>query len=212
MFTKYLLCLLLTAQSISFLLGIGIGAEYPSGSVSAAEQSEEKGIYRFAQHRWVALATCKPFTSWVSFIDGLFIDNMIIWGFVFAAFVPLVLFWMWVFLPFLLVTTTTHMERRFGNDHLRAVWRLSLGLGFVPAAFVFVWRLSMEEPTRYRKDSMKRVRIPYKLVLKRYWVSLSAISAIWYVSGQFFRVLSHFSIMSGFSMILSCKSLSCLVL
>jgi hypothetical protein len=69
----------------------------------------------------------------------------------------------------------------FGNDHLRAVWRVSLGLGAVPAIVVFLWRLNMDEPTRYKKDSMKRVRIPYKLVLRRYWVSLTAISAIWYV-------------------------------
>ncbi len=32
---------------------------------------------------------------------------------------------------------------RFGENHLRAVWRLSLGLGVVPAAAVFIWRLSM---------------------------------------------------------------------
>ena len=41
----------------SFLLGIGIGAEYPCGSVSASEQSEQPGINKRAQHRWVALAT-----------------------------------------------------------------------------------------------------------------------------------------------------------
>ncbi|KXN81580.1 hypothetical protein AN958_04419 [Leucoagaricus sp. SymC.cos] len=134
-------------SAMRFLVGIGIGAEYPCGSVSAAEQSEEENVYRYAQHRWVALSTY----------------NMIVWGFVFAAFVPLVLFWI------------------FGNDHLRAIWRLSLGLGAVPAALVFVWRLSMEEPTRYRKDSMKRTKIPYKLVFERYWVSLSAISVIWFL-------------------------------
>jgi len=134
-------------STMRFLLGIGIGAEYPCGSVSAAEQSEESNIYKYSQHRWVALAT----------------NHMINWGFVLAAFVPLVLFWI------------------FGNDHLRAIWRLSLGLGAVPAMLVFVWRLSMEEPTRYKKDSMKRAKIPYKLVFKRYWVSLSAVSAIWFL-------------------------------
>ena len=43
----------------SFLLGIGVGAEYPCGSVSASEQSEEPGINKGAQHRWFALATSK---------------------------------------------------------------------------------------------------------------------------------------------------------
>lgn len=42
---------------LSFLLGIGIGAEYPCGSVSASEQSEQDGIHKRAQHRWFALAT-----------------------------------------------------------------------------------------------------------------------------------------------------------
>ncbi|KAF9448518.1 putative metabolite transporter [Macrolepiota fuliginosa MF-IS2] len=134
-------------STMRFLLGIGIGAEYPCGSVSAAEQSEESNIYKYSQHRWVALAT----------------NHMINWGFVLAAFVPLVLFWI------------------FGNDHLRAIWRLSLGLGAVPAMLVFIWRLSMEEPIRYKKDSMKRAKIPYRLVFKRYWASLSAVSAIWFL-------------------------------
>ena len=44
-------------SSFRFLLGIGIGAEYPCGSVAASEQSEEEGIDKRAQHRWFALAT-----------------------------------------------------------------------------------------------------------------------------------------------------------
>ncbi|KAF8150636.1 MFS Git1p-related glycerophosphoinositol and glycerophosphocholine permease [Crassisporium funariophilum] len=133
-------------SAMRFLLGIGVGAEYPCGSVSASEQSEEPGINKKAQHRWFALAT----------------NSMIDFGFVVAAFVPLVLFWI------------------FGNNHLRAVWRLSLGLGVVPALAVFIWRLSMEEPARYKKDSMKHAPIPYKLVFRRYGWSLAAISATWF--------------------------------
>ncbi|PFH52919.1 hypothetical protein AMATHDRAFT_1657 [Amanita thiersii Skay4041] len=133
--------------AMRFLLGIGVGAEYPCGSVSASEQSEEPGISKNAQHRWFALAT----------------NTMIDFGFVISAFVPLVLFWI------------------FGNNHLRAVWRLSLGLGVVPALAVFLWRLNMEEPARYRKDSMKRARIPYWLVLRRYGVSLAALSFTWFL-------------------------------
>jgi MFS family permease len=47
----------LTSAWYSFLLGIGVGAEYPCGSVAASEQSEEEGIAKNAQHRWFALAT-----------------------------------------------------------------------------------------------------------------------------------------------------------
>jgi len=130
-----------------FLLGIGVGAEYPCGSVAASEQSEEEGIAKNAQHRWFALAT----------------NSMIDFGFVVSAFVPLVLYWI------------------FGDSHLRAVWRLSLGLGFIPAMLVFIWRLRMQEPTRYRQDSMKNAKIPYLLIIRRYWVRLAAISVVWFI-------------------------------
>jgi MFS family permease len=139
--------LLSMLSAMRFLLGIGVGAEYPCGSVSASEQSEEPGISKGSQNRWFALAT----------------NHMIDWGFVISSFVPLVLFWI------------------FGNDHLRAVWRLSLGLGVVPAAAVFIWRLNMEEPARYKKDSMKNARIPYGLVLRRYGVRLAALSFTWFL-------------------------------
>jgi hypothetical protein len=46
-------------MSCSFLLGIGVGAEYPCGSVAASEQSEGEGIAKNAQNRWFALATSK---------------------------------------------------------------------------------------------------------------------------------------------------------
>jgi MFS family permease len=130
-----------------FLIGIGIGAEYPCGSVSASEQTEQEGIAKNAQHRWLALAT----------------NTMIDVGFVIGAFVPLVLYWI------------------FGPHHLRAVWRLSLGLGVVPAVAVFLWRLRMEEPPNYKKNSMKSVKIPYYLVIKRYWKGLFGISLAWFI-------------------------------
>ncbi|KAG2132689.1 major facilitator superfamily domain-containing protein [Suillus bovinus] len=130
-----------------FFLGIGVGAEYPCGSVSASEQSEEEGIAKNSQHQWLVLAT----------------TTMIDFGFVIGACVPLVLYWI------------------FGDNHLRAVWRLSVGLGVVPAAGVFFWRLHMEEPNRYKRDSMKHVRIPYGLVIKRYWRGLLGISLVWFI-------------------------------
>ncbi|KAF7312065.1 MFS Git1p-related glycerophosphoinositol [Mycena indigotica] len=130
-----------------FFLGIGIGAEYPCGSVSCSEQTESESIAKNAQHRWFALAT----------------NSMIDFGFVIAAFVPLVLFWI------------------FGEHHLRAAWRLSLGLGFVPAALVFVWRWNMEEPAMFKKGAMKSVKIPYMLVLRKYGLRLAAISVTWFI-------------------------------
>ncbi|KAJ3732129.1 MFS Git1p-related glycerophosphoinositol and glycerophosphocholine permease [Lentinula guzmanii] len=142
-----------------FLLGIGVGAEYPCGSVSASEQTEQKSISKNAQHRWFALAT----------------NSMIDTGFVISAFVPLVLYWI------------------FGPNHLRAVWRMSVGLGFIPAMLVFIWRLNMDEPESYKKSSMKNVKIPYMLVLRRYWPSLVAISVTWFI----YDFITYFGIYSS---------------
>lgn len=88
---------------------------------------------------------------------------MIDFGFVIAAFVPLVLFWI------------------FGNDHLRAVWRLSLGLGFIPAMAVFIWRIGMSEPTRFKQSGMKEAKIPYGLILRRYWKGLLGLCIAWFI-------------------------------
>ncbi|KAJ7093411.1 MFS Git1p-related glycerophosphoinositol and glycerophosphocholine permease [Mycena belliarum] len=130
-----------------FFLGIGIGAEYPCGSVSASEQTEGKTIAKNAQHRWFTLAT----------------NSMIDFGWVVAAFVALVMVWI------------------FGPHHLRAAWRLALGLGFFPAAAVFAWRFTMEEPDLYKKSAMKTVKIPYMLIVRKYWVRLAAISLTWFI-------------------------------
>lgn len=71
---------------------------------------------------------------------------------------------------------------RFGEGHLNAVWRGSLGLGVFPALAVFLWRLRMAEPTLYKKDSMKHVKkIPYLLIIRRYWLRLSIICITWFI-------------------------------
>jgi hypothetical protein len=181
--------MMLSSSIFSFLLGIGIGAEYPCGSVSAAEQSEEENIHRLAQHRWVCLSTCKSTLHRAKVGKILFAhlcrqhDHL---GKCIRCFcAPCIVLDVSPISPrptgVPAQVTWFFNSDSFGNEHLRAIWRLSLGLGAVPAIAVFLWRLNMDEPTRYKKDSMNRVTIPYKLVLKRYWVSLSGISAIWCV-------------------------------
>ncbi|KAF8887370.1 major facilitator superfamily domain-containing protein [Infundibulicybe gibba] len=129
-----------------FLLGIGVGAEYPSGSVAASEQSEERAIQKNAHHRWLTLAT----------------NSMIDIGITFSAFIPLILLWI------------------FGANHLRAVWRISLGLGVIPALAIFCWRYAIDEPLLYKNDSI-RGSTPYLLILRRYGVRLAAISFVWFL-------------------------------
>ncbi|KAG8948938.1 hypothetical protein FRC04_009139 [Tulasnella sp. 424] len=69
--------MLAALSAYRFLIGIGIGAEYPAGAVAAAENTEDPGIKSGTQHMLVALAT----------------NTMIDWGFVISAFTPLVLLW-----------------------------------------------------------------------------------------------------------------------
>ncbi len=111
------------------------------------------------------------------------LDTMIDFGFVISSFVPLVLFWMWA-LPLFTFWEPQCSPlglHRFGNNHLRAVWRLSLGLGVIPALAVLIWRLNMQNPSHYRKNSMRDTRIPYWLIIRRYWVNLLAISLTWFI-------------------------------
>ncbi|WWC95989.1 hypothetical protein V866_002856 [Kwoniella sp. B9012] len=130
-----------------FLVGIGIGGEYPTGSVAAAENTEDPDIPKKTQQRLFVLAT----------------NTMIDFAFVISYFVCLVCLWI------------------FGMNHLNAVWRVTLGLGVVPPLFLFYFRLKMREPEAYAKHSMKHTRIPYWLILKRYWVKLAAVSITWFL-------------------------------
>ncbi|GAA5968569.1 hypothetical protein JCM11641_007682 [Rhodosporidiobolus odoratus] len=129
-----------------FFTGVGIGAEYPSGSVACSEATENKGgVSKRWQNGSFILAT----------------NSMIDLGFVVASFVPLVLYWI------------------FGDNHLRAVWRMTLGLGIVPAALVLLWRLKMpSEPERYKSACIKR-NVPWKLIARRYWKSFLGVSLCW---------------------------------
>lgn len=89
-----------------FLVGIGIGGEYPAGSVACSEATGE--LKTGTRNRWFILFT----------------NVMIDWGFVIGAFVP-----------YILVVICT-------SDHLRAAWRISLGLGVLPPMILLVCILS----------------------------------------------------------------------
>jgi MFS family permease len=49
--------MLAALSAYRFLSGIGIGAEYPAGSVAAAENTEQPGVNKTRQQMWFALAT-----------------------------------------------------------------------------------------------------------------------------------------------------------
>ncbi|KAL7421317.1 glycerophosphoinositol permease [Cryptotrichosporon argae] len=130
-----------------FFLGIGIGGEYPCGSVAAAEGTEDPAIRKGTQQRLFVFAT----------------NTMLDFAFPIAYFVALVLLWI------------------FGMDHLRAVWRGTLLLGAIPPLALMYFRLFMKDPEVYRKNNARKARIPYWLIVKRYWVKLLAVSITWFI-------------------------------
>ncbi|OBT66928.1 hypothetical protein VE03_04165 [Pseudogymnoascus sp. 23342-1-I1] len=93
----------------------------------------------------------------------MFTNVAIDFGFVIGAFVPYIL---------VLI---------FTEDHLRATWRVALGLGVVPPIVLLLMRLRLQEPEEFKRESMKHVSIPYGIVLKYYWFRLFVVGLIWFL-------------------------------
>ncbi|KAJ5256369.1 hypothetical protein N7497_004774 [Penicillium chrysogenum] len=126
-----------------FFLGIGIGGEYPAGSVGAAENTGElKSGHR---NRWFIMFT----------------NFQIDFGFVVAALVSMIL---------VLI---------FTEDHLRACWRVALGLGVIPPMSLMYLRLKMNEPEEFNRERMHK--FPILLIVKFYWKRLAVVSIIWFL-------------------------------
>jgi MFS family permease len=60
------------------------------------------------------------------------------------------------------------------------VWRVCFGLGIVLPVVLLFFRLRMINSTQYRKHAMKK-KIPYGLVLKRYWKPMLGTSLAWFM-------------------------------
>ena len=132
---------------LEILLGVAIGAEYPTSSVIASEFANQLP----PGHR-------NRYFAW-------FTNGCIDFGFVVAAFVPLVLLWIF-------------------TRHLRAVWRLTIGLGVIPPLILFFLRLKMSNSNSFSKMNMKRVKYrdyPWWLIIKFYWFRLTIVSLIWFI-------------------------------
>ena len=132
--------MLVALTAYRFFLGIGIGGEYPAGSVACVESTGE--LEKGTRNRWFILFT------------NVQIDI----GFVVAAFAPLVLVWI------------------FSENHLRAVWRISLGLGVIPPLSLLYLRLKLEEPEEFKSQSMRDTQVPWKLVIRYVWPAVLADS------------------------------------
>ncbi|WFD27809.1 hypothetical protein MNAN1_002814 [Malassezia nana] len=116
-----------------FFTGIGIGAEYPTGSVAAAEQTEE--MPKYFQHG-----------------------------------------------PFVLATNFQLVMGSYGaKGNKQLIWRLTMGLGVVPCLLVLPFLLLINQPKMYVKNMIPANKIPYGLVLKKYWFRLLCMSIIWFI-------------------------------
>lgn len=132
-----------------FFLGIGIGGEYPAGSVACAESTGE--LKAGTRNRWFVLFT----------------NVQIDFGFVVAAIVPMII---------VLIT---------GENHLRAAWRICLGLGIIPPLSLLWLRFKLREPESFKRGTMAKTKTPWKLVIKFYWFRLLIVSLIWFIYGTY---------------------------
>lgn len=74
------------------------------------------------------------------------------------------------------------------------LWRVNFGLGMVlPVGLLFV-RLRLVNSTQYKKHAMK-AKIPYMLVIRRYWKPMVGTSMAWFMYD--FVVCSCMFILSG---------------
>lgn len=60
------------------------------------------------------------------------------------------------------------------------VWRVCFGLGFVLPLGLLFFRLRLINSTQYRKHAIKQ-KIPYMLVIKRYWKPMLGTSLAWFM-------------------------------
>jgi MFS family permease len=126
-----------------FLLGIGIGGEYPAGSVACAESTGELK----EGHR----------NRWFIFFTNFMIDSG---------------FWVASLVAMIVVLAT-------GENHLRAAWRICLGLAVVAPLSLLYLRIKLKEPESFSRSKM--TRYPWWLIVKFYGFRLCIVSLIWFI-------------------------------
>ncbi|KAF2647893.1 MFS general substrate transporter [Lophiostoma macrostomum CBS 122681] len=137
---------LLTALVVyRFFLGIGIGGEYPAGSVGCAESTGE--LKEGSRNKWFILFTNVQ-------IDLAFFISAIV---------------------------ATVVVVACGENHLRAAWRICLGIGIIPPLSLLYLRLKLQEPEAFKRESLSKASTPWFLIIKYYWFRLAIVSIIWFI-------------------------------
>ena len=140
------------------ILGFGAGGEYPVCSTGSTEAGDETPAVR--KHRGL--------------IVGLVGCTSIDIGIVFGGILPLC-----ILAGFGYTSTTPETE----TIHLKAAWRVTLGLGCIIPASVFFFRYRMASSTAFKTHSMtKKINFRiYLLVLKRYWRAMVGTCLSWFL-------------------------------
>ncbi|KAG9791630.1 Glycerophosphoinositol permease 1 [Exophiala dermatitidis] len=78
--------------------------------------------------------------------------------------------------PLLLLLCVNQKE-----SHYELVWRLSFALGMIPPLSIFYFRMRIAVSTAYRKSSLRKQKVPYLLIVRRYWRRLFGAGATWFL-------------------------------
>ncbi|KXS16725.1 MFS general substrate transporter [Gonapodya prolifera JEL478] len=135
-----------------FLLGFGIGAEYPAGSIAASENTEDEGIHKGNQQKLLVLAT----------------NSAIDLGFVAAYLVP----WICVYI------FGTDAEGLGWSWRLTLGFGAVLPLIVLPMRMAM---REPKLYRRSSGKALKTSELPWLLIFKRYWPRLLGVCACWFV-------------------------------
>lgn len=80
----------------------------------------------------------------------------------------------WVATLAAMIVTIACTER-----HLRAAWRICLGLAVIPPLSLLYLRIKLKEPESYARNKMRKY--PYWLIIKFYGFRLVIVSLIWFI-------------------------------
>lgn len=143
-----------------FLLGIGIGTTFLSSASGIRLTADTGGEYPAGS------VACAESTGelkrghrnrWFILFTNFMIDS----GFWVASLVAMI------------VTLAT------GENHLRAAWRICLGLAVIPPLSLLWLRIKLKEPESYNRAKM--TKYPWWLILKFYGFRLCIVSLIWFL-------------------------------
>ena len=149
-----------------FFTGIGIGGEYPAGSVSCSEATGE--LKSGTRNRWFVMLTNGKFLALEAYYLSLHLLTTtsivaIDWGFVIATLCTVIV---------ILIT---------GEQNKGTAWRVIIGLGSVWPLSLIYFRWKLQEPEAFKRNGMSKTHTPWLLSIRFYGLRLLTVAAIWFI-------------------------------